>query len=147
MKNEISINKKTYTVLFVFYFYISFLDNPLVKLSLGLYILYTQWKLPGKIPDGQLWPNACALKMTCADKYGFISIKWFNSNIGILFVEIFIRSKTIVLENDFIINFYKSIVFYRYFAVKRKKNIRKTCKNSDVRSSKVKEVIPCTFLI
>lgn len=97
------------------------MDNPLVKLSLGLYILYTQWKLPGKIPDGQLWPNACALKMTCADKYGLISTKWLNSNFDILFVEIFIWSKIMLFENDFIIHFYESIVFHRYFAVKRKK--------------------------
>lgn len=45
------------------------------------------------------------------------------------------------------IHFHKLILCYRYFSVKRRKIIRMICKNSYVRGSKVKKVIPCTFFI
>lgn len=39
------------------------------KLSLD-YINYVKWKLPGKIPVGRLWANACSCKNRSPDKYG-----------------------------------------------------------------------------
>lgn len=84
-------------------FYFHFWVNPLVKLNYPGVLrpvlhTYTQWKLPGNIPDGQLWPNAYAFEITCADKYGFNSTMWYNSNYAYYLLKSWSEANNNILD-------------------------------------------------